>query len=67
MFPRAEEDTMPGRSEGEIRDQLRQALDRQTSLVDSKLLVEAILLLDGKIAKLQEDLDRLDKRVRLGQ
>lgn len=58
---------MPGRSEGEIRDQLRQALDRQMGMVDGKLLVEAILLLDGKIARLQEDLDRLDKRVRLGQ
>jgi len=58
---------MPGRSEAEIRDQLRLTLDRQVGMVDSKLLVEAVLLLDKKIQKLQEDLDRLDKRVRLGQ
>lgn len=58
---------MPGRSEAEIRDQLRLTLDRQIGMVDSKLLVEAILLLDKKIEKLGEDLDRLDKRVRLGQ
>jgi hypothetical protein len=58
---------MAGRSEAEIRDQLRLTLDRQIGMVDSKLLVEAILLLDKKIVKLQEDLDRLDNRVRLGQ
>ena len=58
---------MLGRSEAEIRDQLRLTLDRQMGMVDSKLLVEAILLLDKKIQKLQEDLDRLDNRVRLGQ
>jgi len=58
---------MAGRSEAEIRDQLRLTLDRQMGMVDSKLLVEAILLLDKKIVKLQEDLDRLENRVRLGQ